>query len=382
MKVHKIGIIMNGVTGRMGRIQHLERSIKAIQEDGGVKLNDETIIYPDPILVGRNENKLSDLCKNAKVENYSTDLDGCLSDPYYKIYFDSQITSMRTASVKKAIKAKKDIYCEKPLAENLIEAKELYNLAEEAGIKHGIVQDKLWLPGIVKLKKLINNGFFGKILSVRCEFGYWVFDGKVEPVQRPSWNYRKEDGGGIILDMFAHWRYIIDNLFGSLKSITVLAASHIPTRIDEEGKEYHCTAEDAAYAIFELNNGIICSFNSSWAVRVRRDDLLSIQVDGTEGSAVAGLRKCWVQKASDTVKAVWNPDEKLSKNYVENWEEIDINVEYPNAFKAQWEKFLRHCFNKNSFPWDFQEGAKGVQMAELAYKSWKERNWVIVPEFI
>jgi predicted dehydrogenase len=382
MKIHKIGIIMNGVTGRMGRNQHLERSIKAIQVDGGVKINDENLLYPDPILVGRNENKLRDLCRKSNVEKYSTDLDSCLSDSYYKIYFDAQITSMRTESVKKALKAKKDVYCEKPLAENLVSAKELYNLAEEAGVKHGVVQDKLWLPGIVKLNNLIKNGFFGKILSVRCEFGYWVFDGKIKPAQRPSWNYRKEDGGGIILDMFAHWRYIIDNLFGSLKSLTVVGACHIPTRIDEESKEYNCTADDAAYALFELKSGIICSFNSSWAVRVRRDDLLSIQVDGTEGSAVAGLRECRVQKTDNTVKAVWNPDEKISKNYFEDWEVVDKDMDYPNAFRAQWEKFLRCSFDKDPFPWNFLEGAKGVQMAELAYKSWKEKSWVIVPEYI
>jgi predicted dehydrogenase len=382
MKIHKVGIIMNGVTGRMGRNQHLERSIKAIQEDGGVKINDENIIFPDPILVGRNEKKLNDLCKKAKVEKYSTDLDSCLSDPYYKIYFDAQITNMRTESVKKAIKAKKDIYCEKPLAENLDDAIELYKLAEEAGIKHGVVQDKLWLPGIIKLNNLIKSGFFGKILSVRGEFGYWVFDGRKEPVQRPSWNYRREDGGGIILDMFAHWRYIIDNLFGSLKSLTALGAFHIPSRIDEEGKEYNCTAEDAAYAIFEIKNGIICSFNSSWVVRVRRDDLLSIQVEGTEGSAVSGLRQCWVQKSAETTKAVWNPDAKISKNYFEDWEEVETNIDYPNAFKAQWEKFLRYYFDADSFPWDFLEGAKGVQMAELAYISWKERTWISVPKLI
>jgi predicted dehydrogenase len=382
MNIHKVGVIMNGVTGRMGRNQHLERSILAIQKDGGVKIDAENVIYPEPILVGRNEKKLIDLCRVVNVEKYSTDLDTCLSDPQYKIYFDAQITNMRTESVKKAIKAKKDVYCEKPLAENLSDAIDMYELAKEAGIKHGVVQDKLWLPGIVKLHNLIKSGFFGKILSVRGEFGYWVFDGRKEPVQRPSWNYRKEDGGGIILDMFAHWRYIIDNLFGHLKSLTTLGACHIPSRIDEEGKEYSCTAEDAAYATFELENGIICSFNSSWVVRVRRDDLLMIQVEGTEGSAVAGLRQCRVQRSANTTKAVWNPDAKLSKNYFEDWEEVEVDVEYPNAFRAQWEKFLGYHIDKNPFPWDFLEGAKGVQMAELAYKSWKDRKWINVPELI
>ncbi len=243
-----------------------------------------------------------------------------------------------------------------------------------------MVQDKLWLPGIVKLNNLINDGFFGRILSVRGEFGYWVFDGRSEPVQRPSWNYRKEDGGGIILDMFAHWRYIIDNLFGNIKTLTSLGACHIPSRIDEQGIEYKCTADDASYATFELDNGIICHFNSSWAVRVRRDDLLNIQVDGTEGSAVAGLRQCWVQESSKTTKAVWNPDAKVMKNYFEDWQEVEESAEYPNAFRAQWEKFLAASVRKNPFPWNFREGAKGVQLGELAYESWEKRKWINVSE--
>jgi predicted dehydrogenase len=382
MKIHKVGVIMNGVTGRMGRNQHLERSIKAIQDDGGVKIDEENIIYPDPILVGRNENKLIELGKSASVEKYSTSLDTCLSDPYYKIYFDSQITSMRIESVKKAIAAKKAVYCEKPVADNLQNAMELYRLAKEADIKHGVVQDKLWLPGILKLKSLIDEGYFGKILSIKGEFGYWVFDGRVEPCQRPSWNYRKEDGGGIILDMYPHWNYVIDNLFGDIKALTTVGACHIESRLDEQGKEYRCTADDAAYAIFELENGPICTFSSSWSVRVRRDDLLTIQVDGTEGSAIAGLRKCWKQSASNTTKAVWNPDGDVAENYFDNWEEINGDMIYPNAFRAQWEKFLGYCFDVNPFPWNFLEGAKGVQLAKLGYESWHKGSRLEIPELI
>jgi len=382
MNIHRIGVIMNGVTGRMGRNQHLERSIKAIRDDGGVKIDKDNIILPDPVLVGRNESKLKELGISTGITKYSTNLDNCLSDPYNKIYFDAQITNIRTDSVKKAIKAKKDIYCEKPIADSLTNAMELYQLAEAAGIKHGVVQDKLWLPGILKLKNLIDEGYFGKIVSIKGEFGYWVFDGRIEPCQRPSWNYRKEDGGGIILDMYPHWRYVIDNLFGGINAITTIGTCLVESRIDEQGNEYQCTADDAAYAIFELENGSICTFSSSWSVRVRRDDLLTIQVDGTKGSAIAGLRKCWKQSASNTTKAVWNPDEEVTENYFTNWEEESSEIIYPNAFRAQWEKFLGYCYDANPFPWNFLEGAKGVQLANLGYESWDKGLRLKVPQLI
>ena len=292
MKTRKVGIIMNGVTGRMGTNQHLMRSIVAIIKQGGVKISDTETIMPDPPLIGSNEIKLEELVKLSGITKYSTDLDSVLKDPSYEIYFDSQTTDRRVAAVKKAIKAGKHVYCEKPIALTSKDALELHNLAEKAGVKSGVVQDKLWLPGLLKLKMLIDSGFFGKILSVRGEFGYWVFEGDIIPTQRPSWNYRKEDGGGMILDMFPHWRYVIDNLFGEIKSVSCLGTTHITKRRDEKGKDYKCTADDSAYATFELENGIIANFNSSWCVRVRRDDLLTMQVDGTKGSAVAGLRKC------------------------------------------------------------------------------------------
>jgi predicted dehydrogenase len=290
-KVHNVGIIMNGVTGRMGTNQHLIRSICAIRKQGGIKTKTGDIIIPDPILVGRSEAKLQELCKTQGIEKYSTDLDATLDDPAYTVYFDAQTTGRRADAVKKAVAKGKHVYCEKPTAVSTQEALDLYNTAKAAGVKNGVVQDKLWLPGLVKLKSLIDTGFFGEILSVRGEFGYWVFDGKgpVAP-QRPSWNYKKEEDGGIISDMICHWQYVIQNLFGEIKSLSCLGATHVKERVDENGNVYKCTADDSAYATFELKNGIVAHFNSSWAVRVRRDDLLTIQVDGTKGSAVAGLR--------------------------------------------------------------------------------------------
>ncbi|MFM2242664.1 MAG: hypothetical protein RLZ97_1519 [Verrucomicrobiota bacterium] len=380
MKEHRIGIIMNGVTGRMGTNQHLLRSIDAIIKQGGVRISAEETIMPDPILVGRSETKLKALVGKSSVTKYTTDLDSVMSDPAYAIYFDAQSTLRRFDAVKQAAAAGKHVYCEKPTAIRTEDAYELYRICRDAGVKNGVVQDKLWLPGLVKFKRLQENGFFGEILSVRGEFGYWVFEGHTVPPQRPSWNYRKEDGGGIIVDMLCHWRYVIDNLFGKVKSVSTLAATHIPERIDENGNPYRCTADDSAYSTFELENGVICHFNSSWNVRVRRDDLLTMQVDGTKGSAVIGLRDCWIQHYGNTPRPVWNPDIPQPIHFLDGWSKVPDQESYDNAFKIQWEMFLRHVVLDEPWHYSLLEGAKGVQLAELALQSSAERRWLDIPE--
>lgn len=378
--IHKIGIIMNGVTGRMGTNQHLLRSIDAIRKQGGIQLSPNEVIMPDPILVGRNEAKLQKLCQMTGIEKMTTNLDETISDENNIIYFDAQVTGRRHAAVKKAIEAGKHIYCEKPSGTTTEEALDLYHLAQNAGVKHGVVQDKLWLPGLMKLQRLIQHGFLGRILSVRGEFGYWVFEGTTVPAQRPSWNYRKEDDGGIIVDMLCHWRYVLDNIFGKVKAVSCLGATHIPERVDEQGNTYKATADDAAYATFELEGGIVAHFNSSWTVRVRRDDLLTVQVDGTHGSAVAGLRDCYLQHYSNTPKPVWNPDIPQPINFYDDWNKVPEQEYFDNAFKAQWEIFLKYVVKGGTFPWDLLEGAKGVQLAEKGIESWEKRAWVNIED--
>jgi predicted dehydrogenase len=376
--VKRIGIVMHGVTGRMGMNQHLIRSIMEIRKQGGVALKDGTRLMPDPLLVGRNAAKVEALARAHHVHRWTTDLDAALKSREDAIFFDAASTQLRPALLKRAIAAGKHIYCEKPVATTLAEARSLYAAAKKARVRHGVVQDKLWLPGMLKLAKLREEGFFGRILSVRGEFGYWVFEGDRVPAQRPSWNYRKQDGGGIILDMLCHWRYVLDSLFGEVKAVSCRGATHIPYRWDENGRKYKATADDAAYATFELAGGVIAHFNSSWTVRVRRDDLLTLQVDGTKGSAVAGLRRCLVQSYEKTPKPVWNPDIAQPIDFFAGWEEVpDENTD--NAFKAQWELFLRHVAGEGKFRWNLLEGAKGVQLAELGLKSWKQRKWLGVP---
>lgn len=380
MSERRLGIIMNGVTGRMGTNQHLIRSISAIRAEGGVTLKDGSRVMPDPILVGRNPGKLQGLAESQGGLRWTTDLDAALDDPDDALFFDAGLTQMRPALLARAIAAGKHVYCEKPVAETLEDALAMYRAARDAGVRHGAVQDKLWLPGLRKLKTLVDTGFFGRILSVRGEFGYWVFEGDWLPTQRPSWNYRKEDGGGIILDMMCHWRYVLDNLFGPVRAVTCLGAIHVPERWDEAGRRYDVTADDACYASLEIEGGIVAHINSSWCTRVRRDDLVTFHVDGTLGSAVAGLQDCHIQPRVATPKPVWNPDLRQSIDFYDTWQVMPDNVPYDNAFKIQWELFIRHLVDGDPFRWNLREAAKGVQLAELAQRSWRERRWFDVPE--
>jgi predicted dehydrogenase len=375
----RIGILMHGVTGRMGYNQHLVRSILAIRDQGGVPLSNGDRLMPDPILVGRTYEKVAALARRHGIERVASDIETALANPEDTIFFDAGSTQMRVPLLTRAIEASKHVYCEKPLSETLRESLALARLARARGVKSGIVQDKLYLPGLRKLRMLIDAGFFGRILSVRGEFGYWVFEGDLQPAQRPSWNYRKADGGGIILDMLPHWRYVLDNLFGAVKAVTCIGATHIPQRIDELGQAYKSDADDAAYATFQLEGGIIAHINSSWAVRVKRDDLVTFQVDGTHGSAVAGLTSCFTQHRVNTPRPVWNPDEPQTMPFQQQWEEVPETQPFENGFKLQWEDFLRHVVEDKPWRFDLLEGAKGVQLAELGLKSWAERRWVDVP---
>jgi len=379
MTTRRLGIVMHGVTGRMGMNQHLIRSIAAIRRDGGVALRNGDRVMPDPILVGRDESKLMALAKRTEIERVTTDLEAALVDPKDTVFFDAATTQMRPKLLSKAIEAGKHVYCEKPVAENLDDALRVARQAKAKGIKHGVVQDKLFLPGLRKLRLLIEAGFFGRILSVRGEFGYWVFEGDLQPIQRPSWNYRAEDGGGIILDMICHWRYVLDNVFGKVRSVSCLGATHIPERWDESGQKYKATADDAAYATFELEGGIVAQINSSWTTRVRRDDLVTFHVDGTHGSAVAGLTDVVTQSRVNTPKPVWNPDVKQAIDFFAGWQAVPDYAVFENGFKLQWEAFIRHVVDDEPFKWDLVEGAKGVQLVECALRSWKERRWVDVP---
>lgn len=376
----RLGIVMHGVTGRMGKNQHLIRSILAIREQGGVTLSNGDRVVVEPILVGRNSEKIEKLARECNIERWTTDIDAALANPEDAVFFDAATTQLRAELLKKAIDAGKHVYCEKPIAETLESALDLVRCAKAKNVKSGVVHDKLFLPGLMKLKALRDDGFFGEILSVRGEFGYWVFEGDWRKAQRPSWNYRKDDGGGIILDMLCHWRYVLDHTVAPIKAVSCLGVTHIHKRWDEQGEEYVADADDAAYATFELEGGIIAQLNSSWCTRVNREDLVTFQVDGTLGSAVAGLHSCKIQPRANTPTPVWNPDSPQSMNFREQWEEVPNKQDHDNGFKTQWEDFIRHVAEDAPWEYDFTSAAKGVQLAELGYKSSAERKWLDVPE--
>ena len=386
MTTQRLGLIMHGVTGRMGMNQHLIRSIAAIREQGGLVLANGDKVMPDPILIGRDAAKIEALARAHGIARWGTDLDEALTNKDDTVFFDAGTTQMRPTLLAKAIHAGKHVYCEKPIATNLNEAVEVARLAQASGIKHGAVQDKLFLPGLRKLDMLRRAGFFGRMLSVRLEFGYWVFEGDLQPIQRPSWNYRKQDGGGMILDMMCHWRYVLDNLFGEVQSVSCIGATHIPTRWDEAGQPFDATADDAAYATAQLkgHNGepVIAQLNMSWATRVRRDDLVTFHVDGTHGSAVAGLSSCRAQSRVTTPRPVWNPDVQQTMNFFEQWQEVPDSMAYDNGFKIQWEHFIRHVAGTEPYRWTLAEGAKGVQLVEAALQSWQERRWIDIPALV
>jgi predicted dehydrogenase len=383
MATQRLGLIMHGVTGRMGMNQHLIRSICAIRAQGGVALANGDRVMPEPILIGRNAEKIEALARAHGISRWGTNLDAALADPNDSVFFDAGTTQMRPQLLAQALRAGKHVYCEKPIATSLREAIEITRVAESSGLKHGAVQDKLFLPGLRKLDMLRRAGFFGRILAVRIDFGYWVFEGDLQAIQRPSWNYRKEDGGGMILDMMCHWRYVLDNLFGQVKSVSCLGVTHIPKRWDEAGKPYAATADDAAYATCKLegHNGepVVAQLTMSWATRVRRDDLVTFSVDGTDGSAVAGLTSCRAQSRVATPRPVWNPDEKQTMNFFDQWQEIPDTQIYENGFKIQWEHFIRYVVENAPYKWTLEEGAKGVQLVEAALASSDSRRWIDVP---
>ena len=375
MPDRKIGVVIDGATGRLGSTQHL-RALLDIRREGGLSLKSGNRLMPEPLLLGRNREKLAALADKSGGLRWSIDRDACLADPAIDIYFDATATGGRPDRARASFAAKKHVYLEKPIAQNLEDALALARAAESAGRKGGVVQDKLFLPGLKKLRKLYDSNFFGRVLSIRLDFGWWVFDGDLFPAQRPSWNYQKATGGGLILDMFAHWRYIFDRLLGPISAVSCRHATGQPRRIDESGMPYNVDVEDHAFAMFELEGGVLAQISSSWASRVKRDDLLQIQVDGTLGSAVTGLHRCFVQPLIATPKPFFSPEQPQQMNFDEQWQEVPDVLPFENGYRAGWELFLRHVAEDAPFSAPLLEGAKSVQLAEACYKSDRERRWV------
>jgi predicted dehydrogenase len=379
MATRTIGIVIDGATGRLGTTQHL-KALLAIRSEGGLALANGERLMPEPLLLGRTAGKLAALAAASGGLKWSTDTAACLADPAIGIYFDAAPTGGRHERVSAAIAAGKHVYTEKPAAATLDEALSLARQAQRAGVRNGVVQDKLFLPGLKKLRKLYEADYFGRILSIRLDFGWWVFDGGLYPSQRVSWNYRRATGGGLILDMFAHWRYVFDRLLGPIKSVLCREATAQPRRRDEAGNWFDVDVDDHAFAIFELEGGVLAQVSSSWASRVKRDDLLQIQVDGTAGSAVCGLHDCFIQPLVATPRPFMDSENPQPMVFDEQWQPMPTLLPYVNPYREGWELFLRHVAEDGAFPSPILEAAKAVQLAEACHQSHRERHWIDLEE--
>jgi predicted dehydrogenase len=374
----RIGVIINGATGRMGTVQHMG-NLLAIAAEGGLPLANGDRLIPELLLVGRDAGKLSALAAAHGGQRWTTDLAEALAGPD-TIFMDCAATGGRPARVKQAIAAGKPIFIEKPTAPAVEEAMELARLADRAGLKHGVIQDKLFLPGYGKLLALGKTGFFGRILSVKIDAGSWIFDGTERECQRPSWNYRKADGGGLALDMMAHWRYMIDRIASPITGVFALMNTAIPERVDEQGRRYKVDAEDTNYALIRLENGAIGTICNTWAARPRRDDTMVVQIDGTNGSAVAGRWQCFTQSAAETPEAFIKAARPGGVDLMADWTEVPDVPGLKPPFRQCWENYLRHVAEGAPYLPTLVEGAKAVQLADLAYRSVAEQRWMDVPQ--
>jgi len=378
MADHRIGVIINGATGRMGTTQHMA-NLLAIAAEGGLPLRNGDRLVPELMLVGRDADRLAALAAAHGGLRWTTNLAEALAGPD-NIFMDCAATGDRPARVRQAIAAGKHIHIEKPTAPTVDEAMELARLADKARVKHGVIQDKLFLPGFAKLLFVKNAGFFGRVLSIKIDAGSWVFDGTTQECQRPSWNYKRAEGGGIALDMMAHWRYMIDRLAAPVTGVSALMSTAIPQRVDERGQPYTVDVEDTSHALLKLAGGAVGVITNSWATRVRRDDTMVVQIDGAAGSAVAGRMRCFTQSAVNTPEAFFGGGRPANMDFLAQWQEVPDTLPVKNPFRHCWEAFLRHVGEDAPYVPTLVEGAKAVQLADLAYRSVAEGRWMPVPE--
>ena len=376
MTVKEIGIIVHGATGRIGATQHLANALAPILAEGGLPARTGRIV-PRLLLVGRSAMRLAEIAHRHGITDWTVDLDEALARPDFLVFFDAAATEQRVATLSKAIAAGKHIYSEKPVAPTVAEGLQLLRAAKALGLKTGAVEDKIYLPGLQKLKTLAASNFFGRVTGFRLDFGWWVFDGRERPSQRPSWNYKRKTGGGLTLDMYPHWRYVIEGILGPILRVVTAMKTVIPERRDETGKIYPVDVEDSSLTLAELASGAVGAIICSWATRVRRDDLLSFQIDGTHGSAVAGLHRCWIQSRADTPTVQhFNPDRDLGIDYRANWNEVSDQGNHTNPYRVGWEHFLRHVVDGSPPASDLTAGIRDVQLAEACYRSVNEGKWI------
>lgn len=379
--MRELGIILHGATGGVCSFQHLRNALVPIIAEGGLDVGGEKIL-PRLLLVGRNRERLARVAAENGGLEWTDDLSAALANADYPVFFEAAATHLRLDALRRAIAAGKHIYAEKPVAPTVREGVALLRAAQARGVKHGAVEDKLFLPGFRKLRQVVEDGFLGRVIGFQIAFGWWVFDGIGAESQRPSWNYREEAGGGLILDMHPHWRYVIEGVLGPIARVAALAWTGQTERADEAGGRFSVDVEDNAHTLLELESGARGAIFSSWSTRVRRDDLVTFQVDGTGGTAVAGLRRCWKQAAGETpaVRGFLmgrDPDAMdVSVDYRAGWEEEPDCYPYKNPYRFGWEGFIRHVAGDAPFSADLSAGVRDVQLAEACLRSAREGGWV------
>ena len=380
MAVKDIGIILNGATGRIGATQHLANALAPIRAEGGLQAGPDRIV-PRLLLLGRDRDALAGLAQSYGIDDWTTDLDAALARPDFPVFFDAAATTQRVSALRKAVAAGKHIYSEKPVAPSLAEGRALLHAAQARGLKAGAVEDKINLPGLQKLLALSQSGYFGRVTGFRLDFGWWVFDGAERDSQRPSWNYQRSGGGGLTSDMLPHWRYVIEGILGPIRRGVSATPTAIPERVDEEGNRFHVDVDDTSVTLAELASGAVGTIICSWATRVRRDDLVTLQIDGTGGSALAGLHRCWMQSAAGTPTIRrFNPDIDIAEDYRAQWTEVAGAAAYTNPYRVGWENFLRHVVADAPLVCNFAAGLRDVQLAEACYRSVAQQTWVTLDD--
>jgi predicted dehydrogenase len=364
MAVIKVPVFVRSATGRMTRRQHLERSLAAIVADGGLEIPGGDCIMPEPFLLGRREETLAPLATELGYP-YSTDVESALGGaPAGAVYFEGSPTKLHHQGISRALDSRMHIYTEKPLTLGVEESLDLVRQVRQRGVCGGVVQDKRYLNGPAQLNHLIQQGLIGQPYHVSLDFGYLVHP---DDGTRPDWNSDVAEGGGIILDMVSHWDYLLKHMVGQPRRVNAHSGLHIKQRT-RNGQPVPATAEDSVYATFEAGSGVagepvICTTASSWCRRPRKRGLLEIRVQGTLGAAEAYLDRCYFISNDRTPAISWDPDAASREDFLEGWERYEEALVPENAFRHQWELFLRHIVTGSANPASLLDGAQGVETA-------------------
>ena len=283
--------------------------------------------------------------------------------PSFPILFDAAATKQRVSTLTKAIAAGKHIYSEKPVALSVADGMALLTAARARNLKHGAVEDKIFLPGLQKLSaarraeilrprhRLSPRFRLVGVRRIRAQK-------PAAKLELPAKRCRRSHHGYVSALALRRSKAFSARSVGLWHA----TATAIPQRADESGTRYDVDVDDTSLTLAELENGAVGTIACSWATRVRRDDLLTFQIDGTSGSAVAGLHRCWAQSAGDTpeVRHI-NPMVDIGFDYRRDWKEVPGLAAYANPYRVGWDRFLKHIVTGEPLASDLSAGIRDVQ---------------------